>query len=267
VRSYFLYDGLGSTTGLTNASGTVTDTYSYDVFGAMKTHTGASSNPYRFTGELNDSTVARSPYYLRARYYDPVIGRFLSRDPWPANPMNPQSLGRYAYVLNNPLRYVDPFGLCNAEGGNYCARFTPSPCRIPTPDVTPPPGYRRSSGGDSFFSKAWNMVKGAVQDSVCGPGTIGNFGTLSAAAVLCPEYEPAREWVGDQLYRSSDWFNNTCPGQMARTAVGATITAVGIAASEQGWGIPVATLGLAVIFAGPPGSLPMENCSWPWSNW
>jgi RHS repeat-associated protein len=77
----------------------------------VKTHTGASSNPYRFTGELNDSTVARSPYYLRARYYDPAIGRFQSRDPWPANPMNPQSLDRYAYVLNNPANLIDPFGL------------------------------------------------------------------------------------------------------------------------------------------------------------
>ena len=103
----------------------------YDAFGALR-GTAAENNPYRYTGEPQDPTVARSPYYLRARYYDPAIGRFLSRDPWPANPMNPQSLDRYAYAYNNPMRYVDPFGLRNAEGGN-------------------------------FHPKAWNGVKGVVR--------------------------------------------------------------------------------------------------------
>ncbi len=48
---------------------------------------------------------------LRARYYDPVIGRFLSRDPLPGNPMNPQALNLYAYVLNDPALLSDPYGL------------------------------------------------------------------------------------------------------------------------------------------------------------
>jgi RHS repeat-associated protein len=110
VTTYFLHDGLGSTTGLTDDEGSVTDTYTYDVFEAMKSHTGSSANAWRFTGELNDPTVGRAPYYLRARYYDPALGRFLTRDPWPANPMNPQSLNRYPYVWNNPALYVDPYG-------------------------------------------------------------------------------------------------------------------------------------------------------------
>jgi len=111
VQTYYLQDGLGSTPGLANGSGSVTDTYGYDVFGATKSHTGSSANVWKYTGEQNDSTVARSPYYLRARYYDPANGRFLTRDPWPANPMNPQSLNRYPYVLNNPALLVDPYGL------------------------------------------------------------------------------------------------------------------------------------------------------------
>ncbi len=112
VTTYLLQDGLGSTTGLTNSSGSVTDTYTYDAFGATKTHTGTSPNVWKFTGEQNDVTVNQSPYYLRARYYDPVIGRFLTRDPWPANSVNVQSLDRYPYVYNDPAALIDPYGLC-----------------------------------------------------------------------------------------------------------------------------------------------------------
>jgi len=45
----------------------------------MRSHVGASANSYRFTGELQDTQAARELYYLRARYYDPALGRFLSR--------------------------------------------------------------------------------------------------------------------------------------------------------------------------------------------
>jgi RHS repeat-associated protein len=103
VQTYYLQDGLGSTTGLTDGSGGVTDSYTYDVFGALRSQAGTSANPYRFTGEQNDPTGLE---YLRARYYDPALGRFLSRDLWPASAVNPQSRNRYIYVYNNPLRYV-----------------------------------------------------------------------------------------------------------------------------------------------------------------
>jgi RHS repeat-associated protein len=108
-QSYFLYDGLGSTTGLTNGSATLTDTYSYDVFGAVRSHSGSSTNYWQFTGQQSDS--ASNLYYLRARYYDPSIGRFLSRDPMPGLTTNPQSLNHYAYALNSPTNRVDPTGL------------------------------------------------------------------------------------------------------------------------------------------------------------
>ena len=60
----------------------MTATYQYDAFGAVKTKTGTSDTAYRFTGELQDAQVARELYYLRARYYDPALGRFLGRDPF-----------------------------------------------------------------------------------------------------------------------------------------------------------------------------------------
>jgi RHS repeat-associated protein len=71
-----------------------------------------------FTGEQFDAK-ARAPqggkdvglYYLRARYYDPSTGRFLTRDRVPVPARRPAILNAYLYVLNNPVRYVDPMGL------------------------------------------------------------------------------------------------------------------------------------------------------------
>jgi RHS repeat-associated protein len=84
----------------------VIGTYEYDAFGSVRTHTGVSTE-WTFTGEQNDPA---SLEYLRARYYDPAIGRFLSRDPFAGLVAVPQSLNRYACVLSNPLLYRDPFG-------------------------------------------------------------------------------------------------------------------------------------------------------------
>jgi RHS repeat-associated protein len=106
VQTYFLYDGLGSTTELADEDGTVTGTYAYDVFGPVRAHTGAATE-WTYTGEQNDPTGLE---YLRARYYDPAVGRFLSADPFAGLLIVPQSLNRYPYVLNNPALYVDPYG-------------------------------------------------------------------------------------------------------------------------------------------------------------
>jgi RHS repeat-associated protein len=101
TTTYFTTDGLGSTTDLTNSSGTATDQYTYDVFGALSSHTGTSSNPWLFTGEQTDTGGLQ---YLRARYYDQATGRFMSRDPIPSN-------NAYTYAFSNPTYFVDPYGL------------------------------------------------------------------------------------------------------------------------------------------------------------
>jgi RHS repeat-associated protein len=62
---------------------------------------------YKYTGKEKDATGL---YYFGARYYDPTIGRFITRDPIKGNIMNPQSLNSYVYCLNNPMKYIDPDG-------------------------------------------------------------------------------------------------------------------------------------------------------------
>jgi RHS repeat-associated protein len=104
-QQYYLYDGLGSTTGLTNGSGNTVATYTYDVYGAIRSQSGGSGNEFTYTGEQNDPTGLE---YLRARYYDPNTGRLLGRD-------RIHSVQRYAYAGNSPLSHVDPSGDCTIE--------------------------------------------------------------------------------------------------------------------------------------------------------
>jgi len=108
VKTYPLVDGLGSTANVIDTAGNVVGSYTYDAFGAVRTHSGASTE-FSFTGEQNDPNGLE---YLRARYYDPATGRFLGQDPADADYNAPGTLNRFVYVLNNPANLLDPTGLC-----------------------------------------------------------------------------------------------------------------------------------------------------------
>jgi RHS repeat-associated protein len=113
VQTYLLSDGLGSTRALTDASGSVTATYDYDAFGALRASTGTGATEYRFTGQQEDTALGYQ--YLRARYYDPTTGRFISKDPFPGLAAAPATLHPYVYSLNNPTNLTDPTGLFPGE--------------------------------------------------------------------------------------------------------------------------------------------------------
>ena len=83
TTSFYGYDGGGSVRQLTDSTGTVTDEYEYDAFGNSFTKSGTTPNNYLYRGEQYDSDLAL--YYLRARYYNPQTGRFMSRDPEDGN--------------------------------------------------------------------------------------------------------------------------------------------------------------------------------------
>ena len=84
-------------------------------YGTMRSESGTSPTERKFTGQRFDA--ADGLYFYQSRYFDPVVGRFLQPDSVVPAPDNPQSLNRFAYVLNNPLRYIDPSGHCSV--GDY----------------------------------------------------------------------------------------------------------------------------------------------------
>lgn len=94
---------------LTNPTGVSTDSYAYSAYGALLARTGGSTNAYQFAGEQQDAESGL--YYLRARYYEPKVGRFLSRDPIAGDERRPLSLHKYLYAYGNPVNLTDPSGL------------------------------------------------------------------------------------------------------------------------------------------------------------
>jgi len=101
--SYFLTDHLGSTNALTNSTGIVTSSASYDSFGNQ---TGNLATRYSYTGREFDSFTGL--HFYRARWYDAKIGRFISEDPIG---FSGGDINLYGYVKNNPIRFTDPSGL------------------------------------------------------------------------------------------------------------------------------------------------------------
>jgi RHS repeat-associated protein len=125
--SFYGYDGGGNVRQLTNVADSITDTYEYDAFGNEVNHTGTTPNNYLYRAEQYDSDLGL--YYLRARYYNPVTGRFMSRDPqeymplkWTGPlksngklPIDPKKLHKYLYGEGDPVNYVDPSGKSGLE--------------------------------------------------------------------------------------------------------------------------------------------------------
>ncbi len=103
---YHVYDTLGSTRQLLNSNQAATDTYSYYAFGEVRTSSGSTANPFKFVGRLGYyDDPSTDLQYLRARYYAPALGRFLTTDP--IGIAQPD----FRYVGSRAVLGVDPSGL------------------------------------------------------------------------------------------------------------------------------------------------------------
>jgi RHS repeat-associated protein len=105
--AFHLSDGLGSVRHLTDLTGKVRSSTTYDPFGKPISSWGNLSSTFGFTGEQTDTNGL---VYLRARYYAPSIGSFLSRDPVEGVAGRSMSRNGYAYAEGNPVNYTDPSG-------------------------------------------------------------------------------------------------------------------------------------------------------------
>jgi len=113
---YYHADGLGSVTELTKKNASTVNTYFYDTFGDDSPASSETvANPFHYTARERDSETKL--YYYRARYYDPLFGRFLSEDPTRFR----GGCNFYPYVSNDPLNLTDPFGLSASCGCNILA--------------------------------------------------------------------------------------------------------------------------------------------------
>ncbi|HUF54868.1 MAG TPA: RHS repeat-associated core domain-containing protein [Dehalococcoidia bacterium] len=129
-QRYYFTDGLGSTVLQVDGSGQNLNPeafWEYNAFGSIRA-SGGNSDSFLFTGQQFDADTPapegqKGLYYLRARYYDPSLGRFLSRDPLQGSFTHPQTQNAYACALNNPTNRDDPTGRasesidCNSIAG------------------------------------------------------------------------------------------------------------------------------------------------------
>ena len=110
--SYYVTDFRGSVVAIVDESGNITHKYQYDEFGKVTQKQEADYNPFQYIGKYGVMDLNDHQYYMRARHYDPTIGRFLSEDPiWSTN--------LYPYANNNPVMGIDPEGKIETLSAGY----------------------------------------------------------------------------------------------------------------------------------------------------
>ena len=137
-RAYYHSDAIGSVRSLTDEDEIEVGTHNYDAWGEVTSETGSLGNEYKFTSRRWEDEIGLQ--YNRARFYDPEIGRFITRDPLTGGPddptisyfsgvysafhrfikeyvdaLQPDKQNRYVYCYNNPINLIDPLGLSADE--------------------------------------------------------------------------------------------------------------------------------------------------------
>ena len=142
---YYHYNHIGSTTAVSDANGNILFRFVYDTYGELSDITtdggvslksseqlteyrlaelaNAIGIDYLYNGQYGVETDTNGLYYMRARYYNQDIKRFINRDVVSGDITNSQSLNRYCYVQGNPVSLIDPFGLCPTEEERRSIKF------------------------------------------------------------------------------------------------------------------------------------------------
>ncbi|MFC1716763.1 FG-GAP-like repeat-containing protein [Candidatus Poribacteria bacterium] len=195
-------DVLGSVAELTDASGAIAQSYTYDAFGNIVEQAGGLPNRYTYTSREFDSESGL--YYYRARYYDSELGRFVSEDPI-------QSVNLYSYCENNPTLYSDPYGLVKIKIpfiGIEIAEFAAGE-RFAQEAVD----YYASVGADAPWWKQWGAMVGGSLAYLWTPcvstSTLDTITSVFAGGML-GRFLEARH--AQMLYRPFSQIPNGFPG-------------------------------------------------------
>ncbi len=190
---YFFADHLGSSRTVTNSTGGVVEDSDFYPFGGERIVVDALDNNYKFTNKERDAESGLD--FFLARHYSSNLGRFLqpdefaggpvdvfsSNDPLPPGPLpyadivNPQSLNKYTYTYNNPLRYVDPGGHAGVDIANSIDAAVDNAVASVTSSAV--------GTGDSTVGAATTFVAGAVGDLIKGGADVLRLGEGTANAI------------------------------------------------------------------------------------
>jgi RHS repeat-associated protein len=171
---FYHYDGLGSTIAITDSAGQVVNTYCYSPEGLVGTQE-TIPNPFTYVGRFGVMAEGNGLYFMRARYYDPEVGRFINKDPigYAGGDLN-----LYGYVLNNVINLVDPFGLRIAWGWfifnnpRVRANLEQLNREIVNLGIPNDEFVLEISGGDRFRDRCGNIISATNYKKV--PGSVPN---------------------------------------------------------------------------------------------
>jgi RHS repeat-associated protein len=184
VFTWIHADHLSSATRLTDAAGLEIRRVAYKSFGEEAENQGSGDDPkYTYTGKEHDATGL---YYFGARYYDPVLSRFITADT--LYDAGPQGLNRYSYALNNPILYRDPTG---HQVEHWYHPFTNAVRGA----------HETVNAGLAWVDEAsgHNTVVVVVNNAVVKTVSDVGFGIVESGAGLIPLGEEIGEWVVDPL--------------------------------------------------------------------
>ena len=188
TSSKYHFDARGDTREITDEAENVTDTRTYDAWGNVVASTGSTPTPYQFVGKLGyafDATLDH--YYVRARWYQQQIGRWMSQDPMGFV----DGVNRFVYGMRNLIRLVDPSGYMVAKEDGYevgeCGRFL----------------WRHA------YEMGDGEENGIALQRVC----------VAATITQCPDSLQCKAPADAQ-----PWNKSTCPGQAVAPDQGRTLS-------------------------------------------
>ena len=232
-RRHFHLDHLGSPRLVTGALGSMIAERDFLPFGVERTSIGQDlargfdrEDPMRFTGHERDFDIDQpndsSAYvdYMHARHYSPSLGRFFSPDPVLGNLLSPQSWNRYAYVINSPINFNDPYGLLlngsyGGGGGGFGGGGATDgwdchwigdiwSCEITVPEPTPPPPQPEPPPPQTlldWMSERWEAA-GKIRNPVTGMTAAEHwkatgYGVMAFADGVVPFADPLEDYYND----------------------------------------------------------------------
>jgi RHS repeat-associated protein len=165
ARQFFHFDETGSTMFLSDDNGMVTDTYAMTPYGESVLQTGLTDNPFTWQGRYGVMQESGTNlFYIRARYYDGLTMRFLSRDSRMS--ASPREANPYAYAMGNPLRFHDVTGAAPTEIG--------APAKAPAPDPSQPGAATATKGQPASTTPAGGGAPAGPPTAPPGPGFPGS---------------------------------------------------------------------------------------------
>ncbi|MCB1555584.1 MAG: tandem-95 repeat protein [Xanthomonadales bacterium] len=166
-------DGFGSTRWVTDQSGNITDSIDYDAFGNEIARSGTTEVEHLYRGEAFDPNVGF--YYLRARWMDPSVGRFVTKDAFAGFGRSPQSLHKYQYANDDPVNGVDPSGYMTMIELSTAERAA----------VQMVMSQVKEYGFDVVSRSVMNAFGGNMKVSAPNQGNAAGAGLLTSLALAC----------------------------------------------------------------------------------